>query len=156
MHIFTYLFNIFYGSLLSQHSAACQNNAGVNATDSSKINWYVSLGKLLQDGLKYILLMCCIHMQMHLLFNGLQGVDFLGKQTRSTVGNTGERFRFQHKSNSTAMLMAALSVHITWKAFIGSNITELCGSPGEVEQPEVVQLLLLVSFIFPSCRWQWP
>lgn len=50
------------------------------------------------------------------------------------------------------MLNLVLNVHITWEAFIGSNITELCGSPGEVEQPEVVKLLLLVSFIFPSCR----
>lgn len=58
----------------------------------------------------------------------------------------------EDKSNSTAMLNAALNVHITWGAVIGSNITELCGSPGEVEQPEVVKLLLLVSFIFPSCR----
>lgn len=47
------------------------------------------------------------------------------------------------------MLDAALNVHITWEAFIGSNITELCGSPGEVEQPEVVKLLLLLSLIFP-------
>lgn len=45
-----------------------------------------------QDGLKDILFMC-IYMQMCYFFHGLQGVDFLGKQTRSTVGNTGERFR---------------------------------------------------------------
>lgn len=95
VHIFTYLFIIRYGSLLCPRSSACRNNTGVNATDSSKINWYVSFRKPLQDGLKDILFMCCNYMQMHLLFHGLQGVDFLGKQTRSTVGNTGERFRFQ-------------------------------------------------------------
>lgn len=42
------------------------------------------------------------------------------------------------------MLNLVLNVHITWEAFIGSNITELCGSPsGEIAVVSFIYLPLL-------------
>lgn len=54
----------------------------------------------------------------------------------------------EHKSNSSAMLNA---VNDSAGRRLLDKTSENCGSPETGEKPEVVKLLLLVSFIF-SCR----
>lgn len=106
---------IFYGSLLSLHSASCRNTA-VNVTDSSTINWYVSFKKLLQDDLKDILFRCCVYMQMHLFFMVYRELIFWVNRRDPLWAIQVSDSNFNgcaHKSNSTAMHNAALSVHIT-------------------------------------------
>lgn len=139
VHIFAYLFIIRYGSLLCPRSSACRNNTGVNATDSSKINWYVSFRKPLQDGWKIFCLCVAITCKCIFFFMVYRELIFWVNRRDPLwaiqVSDSAFSGR-EHKSNSTAMLNLVLNVHITWEAFIGSNITELCGSPGRLSSPK--------------------
>lgn len=84
------------GSLVTHclHSAVCRKNNATNTTESAEIKWYVdAILIVIEGGPVYVLQLyadaskCDVWKSFH---GFQQGVDFLGSQTGTFMGDTGE------------------------------------------------------------------